>query len=351
MGVFFAILIFSFLIFIHEFGHFIAAKRSGVQVNEFSMFMGPALIKWRRGETLYSIRCIPFGGYCAMEGEDGDTDSPKSFQKAAWWKRLIILVAGSFMNFVTGVIIIAVVLSCAPSYASTQIESVDSWSCFAEDHSLQDGDVIKEFNGKKIRIQSDFALHTLLIEDGNYDFVVERNGQEIELRDVRMERREDPEKAGDERFGMTFTSEKTTAKSVVTRVLPTAGNYVDQVFVMFKMMFAGKVSFNDLSGPVGIVDQMNQTAEQSETPWYAFLNMLSIGGLLAINLAVMNMLPIPALDGGRTVGLLLTTLIEKVTGKKVPDKYEGYIHGVGMILLLALMAAVFFKDIYTIFMR
>ena len=136
------------------------------------------------------------------------------------------------------------------------------------------GEYIKKFNGKRIRIQNDFSLHTLALADGHYDFVVERNGQLIELTDVYMEWREAPGEGGQKRFGMTFANEKTTAKSVVTRVLPTAGNYVDQVFVMFRMMFAGQVSFSDLSGPVRIVDQMNQTASQSETTWFAFLNLL-----------------------------------------------------------------------------
>ena len=107
MTILFAILLFSLLIFVHELGHFLAAKASGVQVNEFAMFMGPALVKWQRGETQYSIRCIPIGGYCAMEGEDEDTDNPRSFQKAAWWKRLIILVAGAGMNFIAGFLIFA----------------------------------------------------------------------------------------------------------------------------------------------------------------------------------------------------------------------------------------------------
>ena len=117
------------------------------------------------------------------------------------------------------------------------------------------------------------------------------------------------------------------------------------------MLFTGQVGIQDLSGPVGIVDQMNQTAAASENAWFAFLNLLSIGGLLAINLAVMNMLPIPALDGGRTVGLLLTKVTEKIIGRKVSTKIEGYIHGVGMILLLILMGLVLFKDVFTIFMR
>ncbi len=351
MSIIFAILLFSFLIFIHEFGHFMAAKLLGVQVNEFALFMGPAILKWRKGETLYSIRCIPIGGYCAMEGEDEDTDNPRSFQKAAWWKRLIILVAGSFMNFLTGIVIIAIVLACAPNYISPQIASVEQWSCLAEDQTLQPGDVIKEFNGKKIRVNNDFTLETMLLSDGEYDFVVERDGALVTLEDVRFERRAVPGAEEQKLYGFSFTVEETTAKSVVSQVFPTAGNYVRMVYMTLGMLFTGQVGFRDLSGPVGIVDQMNQTAAASANAWFAFLNMLSIGGLLAINLAVMNMLPIPALDGGRTVGLLLTTLIEKLTGKKVPAKIEGYIHGIGMVLLLVLMAVVLFKDVFTIFTR
>ena len=350
MAIFIAILIFSFLIFIHEFGHFIAAKLSGVQVNEFAMFMGPAILKWQRGETLYSIRCIPIGGYCAMEGEDQDTDNPRSFQKAAWWKRLIILVAGSFMNFLSGIMIIAIVLSCAPYYSTTQIYRVEQWSCFSQQESLQTGDIIESFNGKKIRIQEDFALETLFLADGYYDFVVQRDGERVVLNDVFMQKRTAPGEEG-KRFGISFDVKETTLDSVPGRVLPTAGNYVNQVFKMLGLMFAGQVTLKDLSGPVGIVDQMNQTAAASANGWYAFLNLLSIGGLLAINLAVMNMLPIPALDGGRTVGLLLTTIIEKIIGRKISTKIEGYIHGVGMILLLILMALVLFKDVFTIFTR
>lgn len=349
MIIIFAILLFSFLIFIHEFGHFIAAKMSGVQVNEFALFMGPALIKWKRGDTQYSIRCIPIGGYCSMEGENEDTDNPRSFQKAKWWKRLIILIAGSFMNFLVGLIIIAVVLGCSPKYNSMQIEEVESWSTFAEDNTLHKGDIIRKFNGQSISIYDDFALEIFNLPDGKYDIVVEREGQLIELLDVRMELREDND--GYKRYGISFARKDTTVGSVVTQVFPTAGNYVRQVFKMFGMLFEGELGLNDFTGPVGIVDAMNQVADAAPDGWYAFLSVLNIGGLLAINLSVMNMLPIPALDGGRTVGLLLTTFIEKITRKKIPEKYEAYIHGIGMVLLLILMALILFKDVFNIFSR
>lgn len=351
MSIIFAILLFSFLIFIHEFGHFVAAKLSGVQVNEFAVFMGPAIFKWQRGETQYSIRCIPIGGYCAMEGEDEDTDNPRSFQKAAWWKRLIILIAGSFMNFLTGILIIAVVLSCSSKTATTQVETVESWSSIAEDNSLQVGDVIKEFDGHKIRIYQDFSLATLLLPDGEYDITVERNGQILELENVPMVLRQDPNDPQSVRYGLGFKVEENSVRTVVSHIWPTAHNYIKTVFISLGMLFSGQAGLNDMSGPVGIVDQMSKTAAASPSIGAALLNMLSFGGMIAINLAVMNMLPIPALDGGRTVGLLLTTAIERITGKKVPAKIEGYVHGIGMILLLALMAFILFKDVFTIFMR
>ena len=352
-SIIFAILMFSVLIFVHEFGHFIAAKLSGVQVNEFSMFMGPAIVKWRRGETQYSIRCIPIGGYCAMEGENEDTDNPRSFQKAAWWKRLIILIAGSAMNFVAGVLIVAIVLFNQPYYATAQLNNVESWSTVGGETGLQVGDRIVEFNGKKIRIYEDFTLATMLLPDGDYDITVERDGQLVELENVPMNRQIVTDEAGNQSalYGIGFSTEETTAASVPSRILPTAMNYVRSVIVSLKMLVTGQASVKDMAGPVGIGDMMVGIATESETTGIALLSLLSLGGFIAINLAVMNLLPIPALDGGRVVGLLLTTAIETITKKKLNPKYEGYIHSVGMILLLILMALITFKDIFAIFKR
>ena len=150
-------------------------------------------------------------------------------------------------------------------------------------------------------------------------------------------------------YGLTFSSAETTAESVPGRILPTALNYVDSVIVSIKMLFTGQAGIQDMSGPVGIVKLMSDTAEESETTGLALLNLLSIGGLIAVNLAVMNLLPLPALDGGRVVCLLLTTAVEAITRKKINPKYEGYLHLGGMILLLILMAIITFKDIFTLF--
>lgn len=351
MSIVFAILLFSVLIFVHELGHFVAAKLSGVQVNEFSMFMGPAIAKWKRGETQYSIRCIPIGGYCAMEGEDADTDNPRSFQKAVWWKRLIILIAGSFMNFVIGVLIVAVVLFCQPRYATAEINSIESWSTLAYEGGLKVGDTIVNFDGKHIGVYEDFTLATMMLPDGEYDIVVKRDGQKVKLENVPMVRQSVDDGNGGQvkLYGISFATKDTTFASVPGRILPTAFNQVKSVIVSLEMLLSGKAGLQDMSGPVGIVQIMSESAESAGSAFGAFVNMLWFGGFIAINLSVMNLLPIPALDGGRVVGLLLTTAVEKITKKKLDPKYEGYIHGIGMILLLLLMALILFKDIFTIF--
>ena len=350
MTIVFAILLFSFLIFIHELGHFVAAKLSKVRVNEFSMFMGPAIFKKQVGETLYAIRCIPIGGYCAMEGENEDTEDPHSFQKAAWWKRLIILIAGSFMNFLTGVVLIAIILSCSKNYADTKLVSIEPNSSVAVAGGLQAGDRILSFNGTKVDIYADFALESYFQTDGNYDVTVEREGRKLKLEDVPFVRQDFGDGNG-KRFGITFGVEETTAGSVLRQIWPETRYQIKSVILSLKMLFTGKAGINDLSGPVGIVQMMSETAQTTESNLEAFLTMLSFGSMIAINLAMMNMLPIPALDGGRVVGLLLTCAIEKITRKKLDAKYEGYVHGIGMVLLLALMAFVLFKDIFVIFKR
>ena len=352
MTILIAILLFSLLIFVHELGHFVAAKLSGVQVNEFAMFMGPALVKWGKGETQYSIRCIPIGGYCAMEGEDGDSDNPNAFHKAAWWKRLIILVAGSFMNFVIGVVIVAIVLFCQPRYVTAQVSAIDAQSAFVAEETLQVGDTILALNREKIAVYEDFALATLMLPDGKYDMVVLRDGQKQTLKDVSMIRQVPDELDPNQLlYGISFTVEDTTFASVPARILPTAMNYVKTVLVSLKMLLSGQAGIQDMTGPIGIVGMMSETAANAQSVSAAIVDLLWFGGFIAINLAVMNLLPVPALDGGRVVGLLLTTGIEKVIGKKLDPKFEGYIHGVGMILLFVLMGLIIFKDIFTLFAR
>ena len=344
------VLLFSILIFVHEFGHFFTAKLSGVQVNEFSMFMGPAIWKKQKGETLYSIRCIPFGGYCAMEGEDSDTDNPRSFQKAAWWKRVIILVSGAAMNFITGFLIVLIVNSCM-SVVIPQVDFLRTGSTLAAEGGLQAGDTILEMNGQKVSSTNDFSV--ILEQDlsvTEFDVLVLRDGKELMLEDVQMIPQEFPENeegAAGTFYGIQWASRKLTFAEAVKQSFEDCVFFVEMVWMSLGMLLSGEAGIGDMSGPVGIVGAMTDMAAASGTLLNAALNILFFGGFIAVNLGVMNLLPIPALDGGRVVSVVLTAGIEKITGKKLNPKYEGYVHGAGMILLLALMAFIMLKDVMT----
>ncbi len=351
MAILFAILLFSLLIFVHELGHFVTAKLSGVQVNEFSMFMGPAIFKKQIGETLYSIRCIPIGGYCAMEGEDGQSENPRSFGNASWWKRLIILVAGSFMNFVAGFVIFSIIFLPGNQIVEPVISEFADCCIFNHDAGLQVGDKILEIDGEKIYFNNDISMILELNPTVSHDVVVLRGDQKLRFNDLTMAHTHLNEN-GEEylHYGITYGEVAHVGfGGKLDYVWKMCLNNVRMVRFSFRMLFSGKAGLQDMTGPVGIVQIMSDTAAASETTLDAVLNMLYFGGFLAINLAVMNMLPIPALDGGRVLALLLTTGIEAITKKKIDAKYEGYIHGIGMVLLLGLMAIIMLKDIITIF--
>ena len=352
MYILFAILIFSFLIFVHELGHFITAKLSGVQVNEFSMFMGPAIIKKQKGETLYSIRCIPLGGYCAMEGEDEESDNPRAFTRAKWWKRVIILVAGAAMNFVAGFLMVVIVNSFAVQIIP-QVASLRTGSTLAWEGGLQVGDTILEMNGQAVDSTLDFSA--ILEQDPSvtqFDVLVERDGQKVLLEDVTMipqEFEKNEEGEAGTFYGVGWGSRPLSFGEIIAQSWNDCVYFVKLVWMSLGMLLSGEAGIQDMSGPAGIVSIMNETAQQAGSTLDAVLNILFLGGFIAVNLGVMNLLPIPALDGGRVAALLITTAYERITKKKLNPKYEGYVHAVGMILLLALMAFITFKDIITIF--
>ncbi|MBR4017265.1 MAG: site-2 protease family protein [Oscillospiraceae bacterium] len=353
MTIIFGILLFSFLIFIHELGHFLAAKASGVRVNEFAMFMGPAIIKKQVGETLYSLRCIPIGGYCAMEGENEDTDDPHSFQKAAWWKRLVILVAGSFMNLLTGVVIFAILILPAKQIVEPAMVEFQDCCIFCHQDGLQVGDVVVELDGEKIYTNPNISTILTLNPKVEHDITVLRDGKKITFENLEMAHTHTDENGQEYlHYGFSYGQAKdVNFLGKLDYVRRITFDNVRSVRLSLQMLLSGQAGLSDMTGPVGIVQIMNDSAQQAESRNEAFQNMLYIGGFLAINLAIMNMLPIPALDGGRVVGLLLTVAIEKITRKKLDAKYEGYIHGIGMVLLLILMAVILFKDVFMIFKR
>lgn len=347
MFILYSILLFSFLIFVHEFGHFIAAKLFGVQVNEFALFMGPAIFKKQIGETLYSIRLIPIGGYCAMEGEDEEAENPRSFRSAKWWKRLIILVAGAAMNFIVGIALFFTVFSTADAFITPVISNAEIGCTIVREDGLHVGDRFVAINGEKIYVSDDFSM-LLSFSDDTPDLVVERDGKKLYFEDYPMEKHifNDEKNA---RYGISFATEENSFFNCLSYTFNYSVDMVRNVRLSLSMLFTGKAGIKDLSGPVGIVQVMSNSAAQAQSPMAAFLTLLLFGGLLGINLGAMNLLPIPALDGGRIVGLLLTTAIEKITKKKINPKVEFYIHGAGMVLLLGLMAVILFKDVIFLF--
>lgn len=350
MSVLFGILLFSILIFLHELGHFTAAKAFGVQVNEFSMFMGPVLWQKQIGETLYSLRMVPLGGFCAMEGEDEESDSPRSFSSAVWWKRMIILVAGAAMNFLTGILLLLCFFLPDKQFIVPEIAQIETGCLMAGENGIQPGDRIVSLDGEAIYVYSDFSMLLSMNPGDVHDLTLEREGKQIDLKDFRMEKREFPNADGSSsmRFGFSFAVVDADIGQTLRYTWNSALDTVRLVRLSLQMLLNGKAGVKDLTGPVGIVQQMSEVADNSSSTWYAFLNMLYFGGFIAINLAVMNLLPLPALDGGRVVGLLLTTAIEAVLRRKIDPRYEGYIHGAGMLLLLALMGVIMFKDIFSI---
>jgi regulator of sigma E protease len=345
-----AILIFGFLIFIHEFGHFITAKLCGVRVNEFAINMGPKLIHWHRGETEYSIRLIPIGGFCAMEGEDEDTGDPRCFTNAKWWKRLIILCAGSFMNLLTGFVIMLFLYGLAFPMQTAKITAMEPGSALAE-QGVQVGDEIYAIDGRRVYMRDDLDLLEGRFDPADTELVVLRNGEKLTFEHFKMEKREfDDGKGGTVRlYGISLGY-------FAEQNLLNAGRFAGYQCVDFTRMvwygladlFTGRAGLEDMGGVVGVVDVMVQTGEQSGTVARGVRNVLYIAALVAVNLAVINMLPIPALDGGRVFFLLIGTVYTAITKKKINPKYEGYIHAAAMVLLLGLMAVLLVKDVLMI---
>ena len=351
MYILIAILIFGVLIFVHELGHFLTAKALDVQVNEFAVCMGPALVKKTKGETTYSLRCIPIGGYCEMEGEDESSDNPRAFTSKPWWRRLIILAAGSFMNFLAGVLVLVILFSTAAGYfAVPRIDSFYEGCPYESADGLQAGDEIYKIDGRRVYIQSDVSMLLARNKTGVFDLTVRRDGRLVELKDFAMtpvEYTVDGETQV--KYGFYFGMEKKTFGTVMKNSWNTAMDFTRLVWLGLEDLISGAVSVDEMSGPVGIVSVIAETGEQSATKSAAAANIAYLAAFIAINLAVMNMLPIPALDGGRIFLLLVGTLFTALTKKKIPPKYEGYVHAAGMIALLAFMAFVTFKDIWKLF--
>ena len=303
-----AVLVFGVLIAVHELGHFLAAKACGVRVNEFSIGMGPAILKKKKGDTLYSLRCLPFGGFCAMEGEDEASTDPAALENQGFWAKLLIFAAGAFMNFLTGLIIIFCLYVGAKAFTTPVINS------FADGCPLQGvlqaGDEIAAIDGEKIYVFSDVTMLLNLNQGESHDLTIIRGGEKTELSGVAMERREYTDQSGNKYkgYGLNFTVEKATFGSRLRVSLANAADFVRMV-----------------------------------------RNIAYLAAMIAVNLAVMNLLPLPALDGGKIFFLVINALCMLVIRKRIPQKFESYVHVAGFALLMLLMLAVTFQDVWKIF--
>lgn len=344
-----AIVLFGILIAVHEFGHFITAKLLGVKVNEFAIGMGPRILHKIKGETEYSLRILPIGGFCAMEGEDEATDDPRSFECQAAWKKFIVLVAGSFMNFVAGVLIILFLFSNAQAFNAPVITEFMDGAEHLQAEGLQVGDRFYRIDGHRIYFMNDVNLFLSRAKDAVMDLEVLRDGERIKLNNFDFTPRVPyTDESGQTTYMRGFyygTAEKATLGLILKNTWYQAIDYVRLVWISLGDLITGVAGLRDLSGPIGIVDAVGDAGASAATFGAGLYSVFSFMSLIAINLAVMNLLPIPALDGGRIFFLIVGSMFKVLTGKKLNPKYEGWVNAAGFALLMGLMIVVAVSDV------
>ena len=351
MYILIAILIFGVLITVHELGHFVAAKLCGVRVLEFAIGMGPALFKRQRGETLYSLRSLPIGGYCAMEGEDDASADPGAFSNQKAWKRIIILVAGATMNFITGFIILLVIIGNL-NVAEPIIMDFYENCPYQGESGLMVGDTFYSIDGHRTYFSSN--VNKYLYRGGEIkDIVVIRDGEKVSLKNYDMTLVEYTMEDGttELKFGITTNiyNYNNTGLARLVNTWHYSLDFVRLVWDGLVDLVSGNVGLRDMSGVVGIVGAINDVGQQAETVRIAARQIAFFTAFISINLAVMNLLPIPAVDGGRLFLLAVMWVFEKIFKRKPDPRYEGYIHAAGFILLMGLMLLVTINDIVKIF--
>jgi len=337
------ILAFGLIIAIHELGHYISARVLNVKVNEFAIGMGPKLLSKQGAETLYSLRALPFGGFCSMEGEheEGDEPDPRSFLSQKIWKRIVILASGSFANFIAAFIIILILTAGATGFMGTTIMEVDDRFPSEGASELMAGDKIVALNGERLFYYDDFVLFLRINADKPVTLTLNRGGELIEYQ------RRAYMVDGEEQFRYSITFNSINANIWETLKYSTYQMYsfVRMIRLSIGMMISGSASIRDVSGPVGIVSAMNTIGQQAPTTFAAIGSIIFFTAFIGVNVAVLNLLPIPAMDGGRILFTFITWVIEKITGKNLDPKYEGYINTVAFILLIGLSVLVLYNDV------
>lgn len=338
MGIVIAIFIFSFIIFFHELGHFLAAKKQGIEVFEFSVGMGPVLFFKEYKGTKYCLKALPFGGSCMMGEDDGDGEGRGNFHQKTAFQRAIVIVAGAGFNFLLA-FVLSVLLVSMTGYDSPVIGEVqDGYP--AKEAGLRPGDEILQMGNRHIHLFREILIYNRLHQGEKVEVVYRRDGKK-EAVSLMPKKSEDGVYrlglvSGGQKKGGLFTSIRYGFYEVRFSIVNTIEG--------LKMLIARKIGIQEMSGPVGIVKVVDNTYQASKQYGVTVViaQLLSITILISANLGVMNLLPLPALDGGRLVFLIL----EMIRGKKIPPEKEGYVHFVGIILLMALMVFVLFHDIY-----
>ena len=342
MGIVLAILLFGFIVFFHELGHFLLAKKNKIDVDEFAVGMGPTLFQKTYKGTRYSIRLLPIGGYCAMGEDEEATDSPNNFNNKSVWARISVIAAGPVFNFILAWIF-SVILIFMIGYDQPVIGSVEDGYPAAE-AGLQEGDRVVRIGDKNIHIYREISAYLQFHPDEDVVLTYERDGEE---HTVTLTPKMD-EELGYERIGLA-SSGNTKANLLTAFQYGTyeVKYWIEVTLDSLRMLVTGQIGVDQLSGPVGIVDVVDETYQQSRSygAYVVAAQMLYLAILLSANLGVMNLLPLPALDGGRLVFLF----VEAVRKKRVPPEKEGYVHFAGIVLLMLLMVVVMYNDIQRVF--
>ena len=331
-----ALLVLTVLVFVHELGHFYAGKKLGFRIDEFAIGMGPVVCSKEQNGTRFAIRALPIGGLCAFHGEDEGVSDPECFNAQPVWKRMIVVLAGPFMNILLAVVLAVIILMTYGEYMP-MINDFTAENTPAEAAGIQVGDIITEIDGKSITYYAECTDYIQQADHAGIEVTVRRGGSDVTLtaRDIY-----DPE-SGSNRLGIYISPERLRygLLEAATNSVRYTCYIVKEMFKVLGGLFTGSVTSDDVAGPVGTISIIGQAVRAG------FEVVLRLGVLISINLGIMNILPIPALDGGR----FLFMVIEAVRGKPIPPEKEGMIHMAGLVLLFSLMILLTVMDVRKLF--
>ena len=342
MSIILALLIFSVIVIVHELGHFLLAKYHGITVTEFSVGMGPRLLSHEWGGTRYSLKLLPFGGSCMMVGEEEESEEEGSFGSKSVWARITVVAAGPIFNFLLA-FVLSVIIVGNIGYDDTVVDVTPGYP--AAEAGMQDGDEIVRMDGSRTYVYREVSLFNSLYQGRTAEVTYRRDGAEYTVRLAPVK-----DESGYYRYGFEKSSARTkgTAVQTIKYSFAELRYWLKATVQSLQKLLKGQVALDDVSGPVGIVDVIGNTYKESRSDgwYYVTLNMIIMSILLSVNLGVMNLLPIPALDGGRLVFLL----IEAVRGRALPQEKESMVHFLGFVVLMGLMVVVLLNDIRHLFL-